>query len=446
MESNIQILRFYARKDVQQEIVALAKNREVAVKFGESGYGKRPDILQYESDVKELAQQGATSFHLSEEHWHDPLKLKTGLSRKDLDEMRSGWDLILDVDCKFIEFSRITAQLLIDALHFHNVHSVGLKFSGNRGFHIAVPFTSFPAVVNAKKTQLLFPEGPRMIAEYLSYMIKDHLAEQMLAISTPKEMMQAAGIPEEKLMVNNKFDPFAMVDVDTILISSRHLFRSPYSINEKSGMVSIVVQPDKLKQFRPLYAKIENVEAVKPFMPLPEKENEGRQLLVQAFDHAEKHQIILEQKEPQQYKQGFVPQVKVKEDMFPPCIKLLMNGVPIDGRKRAILIMINFLKQMKYSIDEIENTLLEWNKKNYEPLREGYIKAQVSWHRRNSQTVLPPNCANDAYYAPMGICKPDHYCTKIKNPVNYSFLRLKLQQQVQKKPRQRKKEMPSRDK
>src|SRR3989344_4115070 len=127
MEGNAQILKFYGRKDVQQEIVNLAKNREVAVKFADKGYGKRPDILQYASDVKELAQQGATSFHLSEEHWHDPLKLKTGMTRKDLDELRSGWDLILDVDCKFIEFSRITAQLLIDALHFHNINTIGLK-------------------------------------------------------------------------------------------------------------------------------------------------------------------------------------------------------------------------------------------------------------------------------------------------------------------------------
>ena len=150
------ILKFYGRRNIQAEIVNLAKNREVAVKFGEKGYGRRPDVLQYESDVKELAQEGATSFHLSEEHWHDPLKLKTGMVRKDLDELRSGWDLILDIDCKFIEFSKITAQLLIEALHFHNIHSIGLKFSGNRGFHIVLPFNTFPPVVNGKNIILLF--------------------------------------------------------------------------------------------------------------------------------------------------------------------------------------------------------------------------------------------------------------------------------------------------
>ncbi|MEK6839611.1 MAG: DNA primase small subunit domain-containing protein, partial [Nanoarchaeota archaeon] len=255
MGADPRILKYYSRKDVQAEIVSIAKNREVAVKFGESGYGKRPDIIQYESDIKELAQEGATSFHISEEHWHDPLKLKTGMTRKDLDELRSGWDLILDIDCKFIEFSKITAQLLIEALQFHQINNIGLKFSGNRGFHLAIPYASFPSTVNAKKTQLLFPEGPRMIAEYLSELIKDQLKTAVLAISTPKEMSEATGIPYEKLMVKNIFDPFAVIDVDTILISSRHLVRSPYSVNEKSGMISVVITPDKIKQFRPSQAK-----------------------------------------------------------------------------------------------------------------------------------------------------------------------------------------------
>ena len=245
------ILKWYGRKDVQKEIVALSANREVAVQFGEKGYGKRPDVLQFDSDVRELAQQGATSFHVSEEHWYDPLKLKTGMTRKQLDELRAGWDLILDIDCKFVEFSKIAADLLFEAMQFHNIHALGLKFSGNRGFHLAIPFASFPRVVNGKQTPLLFPEGPRMIAEYLSSMIQEQLSSRMLSISTPKEITEATGIPLEKLMVNKAFDPFAVIEVDTVLISSRHLFRSPYSINEKSGLVSVVLPREKIKQFKP---------------------------------------------------------------------------------------------------------------------------------------------------------------------------------------------------
>jgi hypothetical protein len=434
------ILKWYSRKDVQQQIVALSTNREVAVKFGDKGYGKRPDVLQFESDVKELAQQGATSFHLSEEQWHDPLKLKTGMTRKQLDELRLGWDLILDIDCKFIEFSKIAAELLMEAMQFHNIHTLGLKFSGNRGFHIAVPFSSFPPVVNGKHIPLLFPEGPRMIAEYLSSLMKEHLSSRILSISTPKEISEATGIAMEKLIVKKEFDPFAVIEIDTILISSRHLFRSPYSINEKSGLISVVLSPEKIKNFKPSSAKIENIEEVYPFLSPSQPSNEAAQLLIQAFDYAKKNPTLIQKEEEK--KENWLQNertkitIKIPEDLFPPCVKLLLNGISTDGRKRAILVLINFFKQMNYTLDEIETTLLEWNKKNYEPLREGYIRSQISWHKRNQQSVLPPNCANDAYYVPMGVCKPDGYCSKIKNPTNYSLLRMKMQQE-QKKPKKK---------
>jgi len=208
-------------------------------------------------------------------------------------------------------------------------------------------------------------------------------------------------------------------------------------------MVSIVVQPDKIKQFRPSQAKIENVEKIHQFLPVPERPLEAQQLLIQAFDHAKRNAIIIEQKEEKQkqniqQRQAFAPQTKVQEDLFPPCIQLLLKGVPTDGRKRAILVLINFLKQMKYSIEEIEQMLLDWNKKNYEPLREGYVRSQVSWHRRNTQSMLPPNCANESYYPSMGICKPDNLCQKIKNPVNYSLLRLRIENENKKQIRQKK--------
>ena len=114
----VSYLRFYSRKDVQKEILKTAKDREVAFKFGDKGFGKRPDILQFEGDIFEMAKQGVTSFHFSEERWSNPLDLNTGMRRKDLDELRSGWDLILDIDGPF-ELSQITAELLVDSLKFY---------------------------------------------------------------------------------------------------------------------------------------------------------------------------------------------------------------------------------------------------------------------------------------------------------------------------------------
>ena len=98
------VLKYYSSKEVQKNICELAKNKEIAVKYSDKGFGKRPDVVQFPSDVKELAKQGATSFHCSEENWDNPLNLSTDLSRKKLDDLRLNWDLILDVDCKFIEY------------------------------------------------------------------------------------------------------------------------------------------------------------------------------------------------------------------------------------------------------------------------------------------------------------------------------------------------------
>src|SRR3989344_8056356 len=134
---------FYSRKDVQEAILATATNREVAVKFGESGFGKRPDTLRYPRDVYELAKQGSTSFHISEEIWSNPRKLDTSLSKADLEKLRVGWDLVLDIDCPVLEYSIIAADVLIKALQHHGISSLSIKFSGNHGFHIGIPFSAF---------------------------------------------------------------------------------------------------------------------------------------------------------------------------------------------------------------------------------------------------------------------------------------------------------------
>ena len=56
-------LSHYKRADIQQEIVANAKDREIAVKFNDN-FGKRPDILRHPSDVLELAPPAEDPVHL----------------------------------------------------------------------------------------------------------------------------------------------------------------------------------------------------------------------------------------------------------------------------------------------------------------------------------------------------------------------------------------------
>ena len=67
-------------------------------------------------------------------------------------------------------------------------------------------------------------------------MIKPHLAQRLLeSDKDTKIIAKNAGVDLTKLIVNGQFDPFEALAIDTILLSSRHLYRMPFSFNEKSG-------------------------------------------------------------------------------------------------------------------------------------------------------------------------------------------------------------------
>lgn len=390
------ILEYYSRKDVQSILIESAKDREVGIKFNDT-FGKRPDVLQYENDVYELTSQGATSFHISQERWSNPLLLRTGMTKSQLDDLRIGWDLIIDVDGKTLEYSKIVTFYLLEALKFHNIKNISVKYSGNKGFHIGIPFESFPRNVNNQETKDLFPEGVKIIASYLVDMIRSHVNEKI-----------------------QDFDKKKLVEIDSLLISSRHMFRAPYSINEKSGLVSIPINPNNILDFDVNEANVENVKVNRKFLDRTNISSlDASSLIIQAFDWFKK--------QPSENKPGFkeikIPEKAINEIYFPPCIKLGLMGLD-DGKKRFLFILLNFLKNTGYDYNSIEKIVLDWNKKNKEPLRENYVMAQVSWHKRQKQAILPPNCPSYSdmpYYKEINICQPDGFCKFIKNPVNYSI-------------------------
>src|SRR3989344_3951038 len=105
-------LMYYARPEVRKALYEFSKNRETVPRYYE-GFGKRPDAFQYENDILEQVKRGATSFHCSQELWSDPLELATQMSRLDANELRIGWDLLLDIDSPYLEYSKIYTKLLI---------------------------------------------------------------------------------------------------------------------------------------------------------------------------------------------------------------------------------------------------------------------------------------------------------------------------------------------
>lgn len=180
---------YYANPKVQEALLSFSKNREVVPRYFE-GFGKRPDTLQYLSDISGLVNRGATSFHASEELWHDPLALNADLGADEVTALRASWDLLIDVDSPFLDWSRIVAQLLIEALEAHGVRNYGIKFSGNKGWHIVVPGAAFPQVLEGTPMPAGFPEWPRAICRYLMHAIRGEYNRRVTAFMPSVEVIQ----------------------------------------------------------------------------------------------------------------------------------------------------------------------------------------------------------------------------------------------------------------
>jgi DNA primase catalytic subunit len=132
-----------------------------------------------------MVKRGATSFHCSEEIWSNPLDIQTGMKEIELNKLRIGWDLLIDVDCKWFDYSKKAAQSIIAVLKNNSVKNFGIKFSGGKGFHIIVPGKSFPKLINGVSTKDLFPELPRKIVAYIR-----SESEKELKKNLPEEFYQ----------------------------------------------------------------------------------------------------------------------------------------------------------------------------------------------------------------------------------------------------------------
>jgi len=169
---------YYSRIDVQNAIFEFSKNREISPRYFD-GFGKRPDTLQFKGDIFGLIKKGATSLHCSEELWENALEIETGMNEKQSNELRIGWDLLIDIDCdQGIEFSKYAAKAIVETFKHHGINNVGIKFSGSKGFHILVPWAAFPKNINGIETKDLFPELPRKVAAY----VRDYSAKIMKSI------------------------------------------------------------------------------------------------------------------------------------------------------------------------------------------------------------------------------------------------------------------------
>ncbi|MDO8623668.1 MAG: LAGLIDADG family homing endonuclease [archaeon] len=283
---------------------------------------------------------------------------------------------------------------------FGNYYPVLLHNSGSKGFHIIVPWKAFPKEIYDTSTKDRFPELPRIITKYLTEKTKAQLITEVTRLTT-----------DSKYIKDNEASKQVMPDL--ILVSPRHLFRMPYSLHEKTAMASVVLDKSEIKNFQiidadPLKVKLRN------FIP-DSREGEAKELLTQAMDwFRENNNEEVKEKTSIEFKP--IKLDKLSDEMFPPCIKKILSGMQ-DGKKRSLFVLINFFRSTGMEKEEIEKRISDWNKKNENPLKEGYIKTQLIWSYRN-KIIMPPNCKE--YYQGLGVCIPDNFC-RFKNPLTYTI-------------------------
>ncbi|MBI4173822.1 MAG: hypothetical protein HY519_03830 [Candidatus Aenigmarchaeota archaeon] len=412
-----QTVGYYSREDVQQAILSMASGREVVGVFKNGSFDTRPNTINNGSEISVLARAGAIEFHCSVERWKDVM----GLKQANYEGLRSGWDLVLDIDSPALQFSKPAAMAICQAIEQHGIKGYWVKFSGNKGFHICVPWEAFPKSIAFQDSAAMFPEVARKIAGYLKDQCRAGLEKALLRKWSPEALAEGAGKPLAEVMTETGIDPFQVADIDPILISPRHLFRMPYSLNRKAFLVSLPIAAKEIADFAAERAKPEVVKAL-PFLRQPEA-GEANLLVAEALDWHAKQQR-LEKKGAAKVFEDRAASLEgqaVSEGLFPPCIKTILKGVS-DGRKRSAFILLNFLASIRWGHADIEQLVLEWNQKNTPPLPDSYLRGQLRYQQTRQKRILPPNCLKEGYYREMGICAPDQVCVtpeRMRNPAGY---------------------------
>ncbi|MFB6166689.1 MAG: hypothetical protein ABEJ62_00300, partial [Candidatus Nanohaloarchaea archaeon] len=378
------IRQYYEQEELVEKIVEISRYREIAPTYP-NGYGKRPDAINFPGDFHQLVEDGAVAFHASVERWRNPLLID---NVDDLDDLREGWDLVMDIDCDHsFPLAKDTAELVVEELRQHGIENISVKFSGNRGFHIGIRSEAFPDTVPEVDEPLarLYPRLARGIVDY----IRDQLESQM------KEKVREYGL-EEEMKVDTGWDPYQVSDIENDW-GQRHLFRLPYSLHDGSWLVALPIEPGEIQGFEKEQAEPDRVDFETGFLEDYE-EDEASNLVRKAVERLERIEQKKREKRKQRKDRDFDrPEDAIPEEHWPPTIHNILEGLE-DGRKRGLFILINFFRTVGYSWPEIESKIWEWNEKNAQALRESYVKTQLNWHKKRDEDVPPPNYDAKGYY------------------------------------------------
>jgi DNA primase catalytic subunit len=475
MDSNL-AKEYYSRKEIQERILHFARDREIGVMY-DGYFGKRPDVIETYFDVASLVKKGVQSFHCSEERWLNPLMLGSEKHEEDRNKNRIGWDLILDLDGLCFEYAQIVAKILIEYFSSLGISSLSIKFSGNKGFHLAIPFEAFSAYTGIEETRLLFPELPKKIAMFLMHTLRSKISKAIIEFEGSIETIAKKYSIDVNDLKNDDaescfFDFMKVIEIDTILITTRHLFRMPYSLHEKSGLVSIPIDPKRIMEFSKKEAKPEHVDPEKykefEFLSFTPNKKDGNILIslieqpseedfsikgsyIDMNDLEEKFKSHLKKKRELQGKMVLESGEEVFEingtvDLkdIPKTIQYVLDTSFSDGKKRALFLLLTYFTSINWTFEQLEPLLDQWNAKQEEPLKKNYISAQISWFKAQNKKISPPKFDNENYFKQIGIPKEVIETDKkafanvtIKTPLHHTFIFLKQQEFKKNKQKQK---------
>jgi hypothetical protein len=418
-----QILDYYSRDDVQKLMMQAATGREVAGVSKAGAFGQRPNSLQYPADIVSMVRGGALEFHCSIERWSQPMAIRTD----NYASLRTGWDFVIDIDCDDFTHGRAAAGVVCRALGDHGISKYSVKFTGGTGFHIGVPWGSMPEKVDGKPSASMFPNLPRAMCSYLKDYCRPFMEEALMKLGDAEKLAEQAKVELADVLTKDGIDPFRLVEIDSVLISPRHLFRMPYSLNSKSMLASLPVKPSELAGFERHDAEPGKFKAALGFLD-SSAENEAASLVAEALDWQSKNKKRADTAKPSE---KFRFEKAVEPEHFPPCIKSILAGLA-DGRKRSLFILTCFLSSAGWKWEDIEKAVDEWNLRNSQQLPDSTIRAHLrsagARMQLSGKGLTPPSCANEGWYDSIGVCNPDETCggaaKTVKNPINYPRRRL----------------------
>lgn len=401
---NREVEAHYSKK-ICSEIKRIAQGKEIAVEYGKGKFGQRPMVVNYPGDVVSLVKAGARAFHCSVETWRNPMELKT--ESPSLDSLRTGWDYLIDIDSNVgWEFARQAALVITERLEQdYGITDCSIKFSGRRGFHIIVPFETFPKDIGGIATERTYPELPRKMTEHLKNLCRGDLEEELADLDIEKKSS----------------NPYAYAEIDSAVFTSRHMFRMPYSFHLGTYLISIPLDRKGLKHFKIKDAKPENVKIKDNFFCRETISDATEFIRASLFEYECRRAEPKEGKTDPKYQRTALSKVAAED--FPPCIKKMLQGMS-DGRKRAAFLFTTYLLNAGWRKEEAELQLIQWNEQNKPPLRRQDLLAPLKGQLKLKRPLLPPNCSNQAHYKEINVCEPDGFCARVKNPLAYTILKI----------------------